>query len=174
MKKASFISLVVVLLMSSVFLSAGVPTAAAANPTIYKFNTMVGIPRPYTGSANPIRGINGGGLPWVITSANGLLHADGKLEIQVRGLVIDPNDPAAIAAGRAGTNPVTDFIAIVSCLSKDANGAATTVNVQTNPFPASPTGDSTISDMVSLPQPCIAPIVFIASPGGAWFAATGN
>lgn len=174
MKKVSFFSLVVVLLASTVFLSAGVPTASASNPTIYKFNTMVGIPRPYTGSANPIRGINGGGLPWVITSANGFLHADGKLEIQVRGLVIDPNDPAAIAAGRAGVNPIPDFIAIVSCLSKDANGNPTTVNLQTTAFPASSTGDSTIADTVALPHPCIAPIVFVASPGGAWFASTGN
>jgi hypothetical protein len=173
MKKASIFSLVVVLLVSSVFLSAAVPSVAAGNPTIYKFNTMVGVPRPYTGSANPIRGISGGGLPWVIASANGYLHANGQLEIQVRGLVIDPNDPAAIAAGRAGTNPIPDLIAIVSCLSKDANGAATTVNLQTKAFPASPTGDSMILDSVSLPQPCIAPIVFIASPGGAWFAATG-
>jgi hypothetical protein len=173
MKKASFFSLVVVLLVSSVFLSSGVPKAAAGNPTIYKFNTMVGVPRPYTGSANSIRGISGGGLPWVIASANGFLHADGKLEIQVRGLVIDPNDPAAIAAGRAGTNPSPAFIAIVSCLSKDASGAATTVNLQSQAFPASPTGDSMITGTVSLPQPCIAPIVFIASPGGAWFAATG-
>jgi hypothetical protein len=174
MKKAGFFSLVVVLLLSSVFLSAGVPTAAAGMPTIYEFNTMVGVPRPYTGSANPIRGISGGGLPWVIGSANGELKANGKLEVKVRGLVIDPNDPAAIAAGRAGTNPSPTFIAIVSCLSKDASGAATTVNVQTKAFPATTTGNSKIEDTVSLPQPCIAPIVFVASPGGAWFAATGN
>ena len=30
-----------------------------------------------------------------------------------------------------------------------------------------------ISDTIVLPQPCIAPIVFVTSPGGAWFAATG-
>jgi len=28
--------------------------------------------------------------------------------------------------------------------------------------------------MVGLPQPCIAPIVFVTSPTGAWFAATGK
>jgi hypothetical protein len=174
MKKAGFLSLAVVLLMSSVFLSAGVRTAAAGMPTIMEFNTMAALPRPYTGSANPIRGISGGGLPWVISSANGELKANGKLEVKVTGLVIDPNDPAAIAAGRAGINPSPTFIAIVSCLSKDANGAATTVNVQTNAFPATSTGNSKIEDTVSLPQPCIAPIVFVASPGGTWFAATGN
>ena len=110
----------------------------------------------------------------VIGSANGELKANGKIEVNVRGLVIDPNDPAAIAAGRAGTNPSPSFIAIVRCLSKDAVGAATTVNVQTKPFPATSNGNSKIEDTVSLPQPCIAPIIFVASPGGAWFAATGN
>jgi hypothetical protein len=174
MKKASFFSMVAVLLVASVFLSAAVPSVAAGMPTIYEFNTMVGVPRPYTGSANAIRGINGGGFPWVIASANGELKANGKIEIKVKGLVIDPNDPAAITAGVAGKNPSPSFIAIVSCLSKDASGAATTVNVRTNAFPATTTGDSKIEDTVSLPQPCIAPIVFVASPGGAWFAATGN
>ena len=174
MKKAGLLSLAVLLIVSSVFLYGSVTPASAGMPTILEFNTMVGIPRPYTGSANPIRGINGGGLPWVIGSANGELKANGKIEVNVRGLVIDPNDPAAIASGRAGTNPSPSFIAIVSCLSKDASGAATTINVQTGPFPATSTGNSKIEDTVSLPQPCIAPIIFVASPGGAWFAATGN
>ncbi len=174
MKKVGFLSLAVLLIVSSVFLYGSVTPASAGNPTILEFNTMVGIPRPYTGSANPFRGINGGGLPWVISSVNGELKTDGKIEVNVRGLVIDPNDPEAIAAGRAGINPVPSFIAIVSCLSKDANGDATTVNLQTGPFPATTNGNSKIEGAVSLPQPCIAPIVFVASPGGAWFAATGN
>jgi hypothetical protein len=174
MKKAKIFSLVVVILVSSVFLSAATPAAAFELPTIFAFNSMVGVPRPYVGGANPVRGISGGGLPWVVGFAIGDLKGNGKLNVLVRGLVIDPNDPAAIAAGKAGTNPSSTFIAIVSCLSKDANGAATTVNVQTKAFPASAKGNSIIQDTVSLPQPCIAPIVFVASPTGAWFASTGN
>lgn len=174
MKKVGFLSLAVLLILSSVFFYVGVNSASASLPTIMEFNTMAGIPRPYTGNANPIRGINGGGFPWVIGSAHGKLKANGKLEVKVNGLVIDPNDPAAIAAGLAGKNPAPAFIAIVSCLSKDANGDATTTNVQTGTFPASPTGDSSIKATVALPKPCIAPIIFVASPGGAWFAATGN
>jgi hypothetical protein len=64
-------------------------------------------------------------------------------------------------------------MAIVSCLSKDAGGNAITANVQTGLFPADTAGNSEIEDTVSLPEPCIAPIVFVTSPGGAWFAATG-
>jgi hypothetical protein len=58
-------------------------------------------------------------------------------------------------------------------LSKDAAGNATMPTVQTGLFPASMAGDSQIEDTVSLPDPCIAPIVFVTSPSGAWFAATG-
>ena len=52
-------------------------------------------------------------------------------------------------------------------------GAKVIVNAPTGLFPASETGDAFIQDAVSLPSPCIAPIVFVASPGGSWFAASG-
>jgi hypothetical protein len=35
-------------------------------------------------------------------------------------------------------------------------------------------GNANINGRVKLPQPCIAPIVFVASPTGTWFAATGS
>jgi hypothetical protein len=89
--------------------------------------TVVG---PYVGSVNPIRGVNGGGLPWRIASGSVDLRADGRLHVEVEGLVF--------AAGP---------------------------NEGTNTIPAFRT--------VSLPSPCIAPIVFVTAPTGAWFAATG-
>ena len=147
---------------------------------ILEFKTMTGVPRPYTGAANAIRGVPGGGFPWVVGSAKGELSADGKLEVKVTGLVIDPNDPAAIAAGRAGQNPVATFRAILSCLTRDMNGAAITTNVMTGEFPATPGfasaggGNATIEAHLQLPTPCIAPIVFVTSAGGAWFASTGR
>jgi len=50
---------------------------------ILEFRTMIGVPRPYTGSANAIRVVPGCGLPWVVSSAKGELGADGRLEIKV-------------------------------------------------------------------------------------------
>ena len=173
MKKFSPVLLSVILVLSLAFATSSFGQATAKATNILEFGTMVGVPQPYTGSTNSIRGISGGGLPWVVGSAVGELKTTGSLEIVVMGLVIDPNDPAAIAAGRAGTNPVPSFKAIVSCLSKDSTGAPITVNVQTGLFPATSTGNATIEAAVSLPKPCIAPIIFIASPGNAWFAATG-
>ncbi len=141
----------------------GAPGGLNDETKILRFQTMVGVKPPYTGAANPIRGIRGGGAPWDIADAKGELRADGEIDIKVRGLVLT----------NTGVNPVTDFRAIVSCLSTDASGLPITVNVQTGLFPADENGDCVIADQVDLPDPCIAPIVFVTSPTGSWFAATG-
>ena len=138
-------------------------TAGSAEPaTVLKASTMVGVTGPYVGTANPIRGVNGGGLPWAISEAKVVLLADGHLEIKVEGLVL-------VATG---ANPVTEFRGVVSCQTIDGM-AAVVENVSTGTFPASTTGDSKIAATLDLPDPCIAPIVFVTSPGLAWFAATG-
>lgn len=134
--------------------------------TILEFATMAGVTGPFVGTANPIRGISGGGLPWVLSRAEGELKADGRLEVHVRGLVL-------AAGAAAGTNPVSSFLAVVSCMSIDAMGNPSTVNVATSPFPASSTGDADVEATLSLPHPCFAPIIFITSPTMSWFAVTG-
>ena len=138
-------------------------TAGSAEPpTILKASTMVGVTGPYVGTANPIRGVNGGGIPWNISEAKAVLLADGRLEIKVEGLVL----------ATTGVNPVPMFRGLVSCQTITGT-AATVTNVTTDPFPATLTGDAKIAQTLDLPDPCIAPIVFVTSPGGAWFAATG-
>ena len=52
--------------------------------TVLKFDTMAPVVPPYTGPANPIRGVNGGGVAWKLASAEGL-RADGRLSIEVGG-----------------------------------------------------------------------------------------
>jgi len=157
-------------------------TAQSDSFTLMEFNIMHGAPRPYagTGATNAIRGIAAGGLPWVLTAANGELKGSGHLEIRVKGLVFDPNDPAVIAAGRAGINPFPSFVAVVSCLSVDNAGLAVTVNVASPSFPAttgpatSGGGNASFEGNLSLPSPCLAPIVFIGPNSTTWFAVTGH
>lgn len=147
----------------------------ARTTTMLEFGSMTGVPAAYVGAQNPIRGINGGGFPWVVAAAKGELTAGGSLELRVTGLVIDPTSAAAIAAGVAGKNPLATMKATVSC----QNGAGGVTNVSTAPFPittglaSAGGGDGQVEADLSLPQPCIAPIVFVGSNGGAWFAATG-
>ncbi len=131
---------------------------------VLKFDTMAPVVPPYTGTTNPIRGVNGGGVPWKLASAQGRLRADGRLEIEVQGLVLVST----------GANPSPTFRGVVSCLSSDAAGAPTTVNVSTDPVPATMTGNAEIDAKVALPSPCFAPIVFVTSGTGNWFAVTGR
>ena len=169
MKKLAQV-LLVWLVLSSLMFAGSAPMAAAKNLNIMEFSSMVGVPQLLTGTQSqaPLRGINGGGLPWTIGSGKGELSASGHLELTVQGLVL-------AAGANAGTNPISSFRVLVSCVRADGTFA----NILTDAFPAttgpaaSGGGDAKIETTVSLPHPCIAPIIFVTSPGGAWFAATG-
>ena len=151
-------------------MTAGISFASGKDHTVYRADVMVGVSAPYTGATNPIRGINGGGAPWVIADADVRLRQSGRVDLEIEGLVIDPNFPNPAIAGK---NPVANQKVIVSCLSKDAAGAPSTVNASSETFTVDPTGNADVSVHVDLPSPCFAPIVFVASAGGSWFAASG-
>jgi len=142
--------------------------------TVLKFDTMAPVTGPYVGTANPIRGIAGGGLPWMLKSATGSVKKNGHVLVVVRGLVLANQAPVPPAL--RGTNPIPDFRAIVSCQSIGGGNSAAVVNVSTVNFKASKAGNSRIDARVKLPRPCIAPIVFVTAAAGndAWFAATGR
>ena len=140
--------------------------ASGNNAKVLKFNTMAPVVPPWTGvNGVAIRGIHGGGVPWSIESGTGFLRADGRLHIEVEGLII----PAR------GNNPIPDFRGVVNCLTPDSPTDG--VNLVTDPFPATMTGDAEIDATVDLPDTCVAPIVFVTNgtgdPPGAWFATTG-
>lgn len=168
MKKLYSVTLSALLILSTFF--AGTISAGAKGPKVLKFDTMVGVPAGLTGAQSqaPLRGINGGGIPWELTDASGELRANGHLEISVEGLVL-------AAGANAGSNPIANFRGVVSCVTD--TGAF--VNVQTGLFPATTGpasaggGNAEIEADLVLPQPCIAPIIFVTSPTGSWFAATG-
>lgn len=149
--------------------TASISLAKDDNHTVLRADVMVGVSAPYTGATNPIRGLNGGRAPWVIGDAEVRLRSSGRVDIAFEGLVIGPTGPVAVA----GTNPVPTQKVIVSCLSTDAAGAATTVNASSETFPVDAMGNAEARVHVDLPSPCIAPIVFVTSPGGSWFAASG-
>jgi len=168
MKKA-FLATLSVLLFLSAFFGGSVATATAKGPKVLKFNSMVGVPDGLTGdkSLAVLRQIRGGGVPWIIGEASGELRANGHLEISVQGLVL----------ATTGSNPSAFFRGMVSCVNGDGTIAPPTVTEQ---FPATTGlasaggGNAEIESDVILPQPCIAPIIFVTNGAGtSWFAATG-
>ena len=138
-----------------------VTVGADQGDSILEFETMTPVTGAAVGAVND-RGIKGGGLPWVITSGSGEVDSDGHVDVTVKGLVI-PVVPFN------GTNPVPAFGATVSCITRTG-----IVNVRTGTVPANAAGDATIDTTVSLPAHCGQPILFVTSPGGAWFAMSNS
>ena len=126
-------------------------SAAAGGPKVLDAQ-MVGLP---TGSLL-LNGLTGGGVPWALEEGKAMLFADGRLHVEVEGLVV----------AASGVNPVTTGHAVVTC--GDAP-AATTADV-----PFSMTGDAEVNARVTLPSPCLAPAVFFTNATSRWFAVTGS
>ena len=90
-------------------------TALADDDTVLEFETMVGVSGAFLGGGTPIRDVAGGGLPWVLDEAKGELESDGKLEVEVEGLIIPESSGF-------GFNPAPFFRAIVSCITENPAG----------------------------------------------------
>lgn len=151
MKKAGIL-LSLVLVLASVL-------PVLADDALFKFEQLRGIPT----AGLALRNIAGGGLPWTIDRGEAKLDANGTLKVEVQGLVL-------AAGALAGTNPVSQFIATLSCLNADG----TINNISTQPVPATTTGDAEVKETLSLPDVCLAPIVFVRGfPNLRWFAVSG-
>jgi hypothetical protein len=131
-----------------------VTTATAGGPKLLDAR-MTGIPT----AGLTLHGLIGGGVPWVLDEGRAKLFTDGRLDVEVDGLVLATN----------GTNPIANGRAVVTCSS---------VAVASSPVvPFSPEGNAEVSTQIDLPSSCLAPAVFFVGvlPNGAerWFAVTG-
>ena len=110
-----------------------------------------------------IRGVAGGGVPWV-ASGQVKLNPVGFLRVEVRGLLISaPGNPADGTVG-----PVHMVSASLTC-----EGAG--VVAMTATFPLDNAGNAEIRERITLPATCVAPIVLVRanSQTGPWIAASG-
>jgi hypothetical protein len=122
---------------------------------------------PIVGS-NPgvtIAGVKSGGAPWVVSHGFAVLNDEGRLRVDLRGLILP-------SVGTPG--PVTAVAASVVC--GDAV-AATSDSV-----PLTGDGNAEIHAKLQVPSPCLGTIVLIRAAAfngtplpapGPWIAATG-
>jgi hypothetical protein len=122
---------------------------------------------PVVGS-NPgltIAGVASGGAAWVVREGSAVLTDDGRVRVEVRGLVLPSTGGT--------TGPVSAVSASVVC----GNVVAATSAAAT----LSPTGDAEIRAKLAVPSPCIGVVVLVraavvngtAVPAGPFIAATG-
>jgi hypothetical protein len=117
---------------------------------------LIGLPAAGTVFA----GVTGAGHAWSIEEGNAKLFSDGRVLVNVEGLVLSPE----------GTQPAANVKVAVSC-----NGGATPDDIvrSTNTVPLSqPDGDMHFNQWLTLPSPCLDPVIFVTSTGGGWFART--
>jgi hypothetical protein len=127
-----------------------VSTTAAGGQKLFD-STMAGLTTP----GQVIDGVTAAGAPWSIDEGKAMLFANGRVHVEVQGLIVT-------ALGR---NPATTGKVRVSC-----NGVPV---AETATVPFSSTGDAEVDAIVSLPSPCFGPSVFFTSAAGTWFAVTG-
>ena len=166
-RRSASLAVLLAALVTLAGMQAGTVLAQDNAQKILEWKTMVGVPQAFTGSLAPIRNINGGGVPWTLTGAKGKLRTNGHLVITVDGLVL----------ASTLSNPVAAFRATVSCLTADnqiSNATTTATFPATTGLASAGGGDAMIDAFVDLPDPCIAPIVFVTSGTGSWFASTGG
>lgn len=93
-----------------------------------------------------LSGVLPGTAPWIVKRGHVNLRENGRLRINVRGLVI-PTPPSN------GTNPVPLLSASVFC--------AGTLAATTPTVPFSPQGDAQVDVKVALPEVCATPAVLV-------------
>lgn len=117
-----------------------------------------------------IGGILSGGAPWTVREADASLSDDGKLKVEVEGLLIAAG--TGIPPALVGTvGPVKMVAASLVCA-----GSGGAVAASTGPVPFDSMGNAEIKASVMLPASCIAPVVLVrvANAGlGPFIAATG-
>jgi hypothetical protein len=114
-----------------------------------------------------VHGVAAGGVPWVLDRGRVRLAADGRIRVDLRGLVI----PVAHGTFPANTaRPVMTVTASLYC-APDASGAVAT----TTSAPISASGDARIVDRLHLPGTCLDPTVLVHPNGaaGAYIALPG-
>jgi hypothetical protein len=135
----------------------GTGTVAAQSGGRHKVldKELIGLATPRT----VIAGVTGAGHAWSIEEGNAKLFSDGRVLVNVEGLVLFPE----------GTQPVANVHVVVSC---NGGGAGNIVSSGDVPL-SQPEGDMHFNGWLTLPSPCLDPVIFVTSTGGAWFATTG-
>jgi len=113
-----------------------------------------------------ISGVPPGAVAWALSRGTTALDANGRLTVEVEGLVITGTNTNLDGT----TGPVKAIVVSLTC------DGMTPPIVSTDPAPLSPEGDARIDQQVALPPVCLAPIVLVRAntSSGPWIAASGS
>ena len=94
----------------------------------------------------PIAGIQPGGVSWVNGPSTARVREDGRIRVEIEGLVIPPPDGTNV-------NPITSVVAMLVC-----DGMAVS---STDEFALNAAGDGSTRDVITGTRDCDDPVVLI-------------
>jgi hypothetical protein len=103
-----------------------------------------------------IGGIASGGAPWVVSQGQASISGNGRIHVEVQGLLLATGAPANLVGT---TGPVTMVGATLVC--GGSGGAVVPVAVAVTPSPLSAAGNAEIDQAVTLPSACFGPVVLV-------------
>jgi hypothetical protein len=121
-----------------------------------------------------VGGVASGGAPWIVAEGKASISGNGKLGVEIHGLLLTTGAPANLVGT---TGPVMMVAASLVC-----GGSGGVVAASTDGVPLSPAGDAQIEATVTVPPTCMAPVILVrafnnsATPGnqlGPFIALTG-
>jgi hypothetical protein len=149
--KASLVTTTIILgIISSV--------PALADNSLVRFDGGIASQPLRSGPAvNVVRGVNPGGIPWVIERLSARVSEDGRISVSGRGLLLAGGDGVGTTGGQ----------------SVRARLFCGNVSHDTGLVALEADGDFRIDDVLSPlpPVPCDNPALLIVNAAGAWFAA---
>lgn len=119
-------------------------------------------------------GVNSAGAPWVVSEGQASVSGNGRIHVEVRGLLLGTGAPANLVGT---TGPVTMVGATLVC--GGSGGAVVAEAVAVTPSPLSLAGSAEIDQDVTLPAACFGPVVLVrifsttSTSLGSFIAATG-
>jgi hypothetical protein len=115
-----------------------------------------------------IGGVNACGKVWKLGSGRVTLTGDGKLTVDIHGLVLNDDSVGKFKGSPDGVDAVA-----VALICGDKGG---TIAAQTEPKALSQSGDAGIEATLSMPKPCVDPVVLVRERYegkiGGWLATT--
>jgi len=117
-----------------------------------------------------VGGVNSCGKIWKLKSGHAKLSADGKLKVEVKGLVLNDTSVGEFNGTPDGVDAVA---AAVIC----SGPSGTAVAAQTDAMPLDKKGDAKVEAKLSLPNGCVGPVIVLRERYegkiGGWLAGTG-
>ncbi|HZW54961.1 MAG TPA: hypothetical protein VFF30_01590 [Nitrososphaerales archaeon] len=113
-----------------------------------------------------ISGVPSGGVPWVVAAGEAGLSPNGRLHVNIVGLLITGTGTALDGT----TGPVSSVLASLVCQNSG-------VVASTSAVPLDSKGDARINQVIQLPSTCFGPVILVRISGLAssdpWIAVTG-